>query len=374
VDARDDTHRWSETYDRRLDDVFQIQGEIAQHVASAVRRELTPSERGSIATRGTTDPEAYDLYLRARHLLNRRDAGAVAESVDFFRRAAERDPNFARAHAGLADAYVVLGMYGVRAPADVYPAARDAAAKALAVDPVLGEAMTAAACVTAVYEWRWGAAEEGFRHAVDRSPSYATAHQWYATTVLTAQRRFPDALASLERAHALDPASPAIATSKGVVRYYARDHRRACEQLEAVTREHPHFALAHHFIGLCHHAERRYEEALASAEAAVRHSGASSETLAAKGSALAACGRNAEAEGVLADLRDRGEHGYVSPVLLAQVLVALGRNDEALADLERAVELKATDLIWLGLRPTYDPLAASERFRAILASTGLSRG
>jgi serine/threonine-protein kinase len=373
LDARDDTHRWSETYDRRLGDVFEIQGEIAAHVATAVRRELTPAERISIHVRGTLDSEAYDHYLHGRFLWNQRDAGAVAESADAFRRAAEIDPTFALAHAGLADAYVVLGMYGTRAPADAYPLARDSADRALTIDPASGEAMTSRACVSAAYEWRWADAEQRFRRAIELAPSHATAHQWYATTVLTSTQRFPEALAALDRALALDPVSSAIATSKGIVHFYAGEYSRARAELEAIIREQPHFGLAHHFLGLCHQAEGHAQEALASAEAAVRHSGASAETVAARGAALAAYGRVAEAEGVLADLGARAQRSYVSPVLLAQVLVALGRHADALAELERALELRATDLIWLGVRPSYDALSGSERFAAVLSQVGLVR-
>lgn len=373
LDARDESHLWSETYDRTVGDVFEVQSEVAAHVAAAVRRELTSSERSGIAARGTSDAEAYDLYLRARFLWNQRDPAAVADSVDFFRRAAERDQGFALAHAGLAEAYVVLGVYGARAPADVYPAARYAARKALSIDPGSGEALAADACITAVYDWSWTAAEEQFRRAAEISPSYATAHQWYATTVLVPQRRFSEALAALDRAREIDPASPAIATSRGIVHYYAREYARAREQLDAVRKEHPSFGLAHYFLGLCHAAEGRLAEAVASAREVVHYSRGSSETLAAEADALARGGRGPEAELALAGLDRRAGSGYLSPVLRAQVLIGLGRTDAALAELERAVEVRASDLIWLGVRPTYDALGGSERFRAILARLGLPR-
>jgi serine/threonine-protein kinase len=373
LDAHRDRHLWSETYDRGLGDIFQVQSEVAAHVAEAVRRELTTSEQRGIAARGTSDPEAYDLYLRARFLWNQRDTDAVTESVDFFRRAAERDPGFALAHAGLADAFVILGIYGVRPPADVYPSARDAARKALAIDPGLGEAVAALACVAAVYNWDWLGAEEQFRRAIDLSPSYATAHQWYGMNALLPQARFTEALAALDRALELDRMSPAIATGRGIVHLYAHEYQRARQQFDAVAREHPHFGLVHHFMGLCHGAEGRLGEAIASADDAVRLYRGSSETLAAHGRALARGGHPAEAAAVLVDLGRRAAGGYASPVLLAQVLIGLGRTEEALIELERAIEVRASDLIWLGVSPTYETLAGSERFQAILARIGLPR-
>lgn len=373
LDARKESHLWSETYDRNVGDVFEVQSEVAAHVAAAVRKELTSSERSGIAARGTTDPEAYDLYLRGRFLWNQRDVGAVAESVDFFRRAAARDPGFALAHAGLADAHVILGVYGVGAPAEVYPAARDAAGKALTIDPGLGEAVAALACVAAVYDWDWRGAEEQFRRAIDLSPSYATAHQWYGMNVLLPQARFPEALTALDRALALDPMSPVIATGKGIALLYAGEYQRARRQFDDIAKEHSHFGLVHHFLGLCHGAEGRLGEAISSAADAVRLYRGSSETLAAHGRALARGGRTSEAEAVLSELRRRAADGYASPVFLAQVLIGLGRTEEALTELERALEVRASDLIWLRVSPTYETLAGSERFQAILSRIGLPR-
>jgi TolB-like protein/Tfp pilus assembly protein PilF len=371
VDARDDSHRWSETYDRSLGDVFQIQSEVAANVAAAVRKELSLADRNGITARGTADGDAYDLYLRARFLWNRRDVGSVEESVGFFRRAADRDPSFALAHAGLADAHVVLGIYGVRAPAEVYPSARAEAERALTLDPTLGEAVASAACVRAIYDWDWVAAEREFRRAITLAPSYATAHQWYATMVLTPQGRFAEALTELERAHELDPESPVVAASRGIVRFYERSYAKARSEIEAVVRAHPHFGLAHYFLAMCHEAEGRVAQAASAAAESVRLSGGSAETLATQGHALGRLGRTTEAETIHDELRARASSRYVSPVLIALVLVGLGRTDEALAELERGLEAKSTELIWLGVRPTWSVLGGSDRFRAVLARVGL---
>ncbi|HET9949277.1 MAG TPA: tetratricopeptide repeat protein, partial [Longimicrobiales bacterium] len=315
VDAREEGHLWTETYDRDLGDVFQIQSEVAAQVAAAVRRELTASERSGIAARGTTDPEAYDLYLRARALWGQRDEATVTESLTYFRRALERDAHFAAAYAGVADAYTVLGIYGARAPEEVCPAATDAAYKALETDPGSGEAMASLACITAVFSWEWERAEELFHRAVEMSPSYATAHQWYAVTVLTPQARFEEALAALERARELDPASPAIAATHGIIRLYARDYDAALAGLERVRASHPSFGLARYFLGQCHDAMGRLEDAAHELAEAVRLGRASSEMLAVHGHVLARLGRTAEAEGVLQRLEDRSRRTYVSPAL-----------------------------------------------------------
>jgi TolB-like protein/tetratricopeptide (TPR) repeat protein len=371
VDARDDSHRWSETYDRNLGDVFEIQSEVAANVAAAVRKELSHADRNRITARGTVDGDAYDVYLRARFLWNRRDVGSIEESVRFFREAAERDPGFALAHAGLADAHVVLGIYGVRAPSDVYPSVRAEAERALALAPTLGEAVASAACVRAIYDWDWTGAEGQFRRAIALAPSYATAHQWYATMVLTPQRRFAEALSELERARELDPNSPVVAASRGIVRFYEGDYAKARTEIEAVIDAHPHFGLAHYFLAMCLEAEGEDLPAVSAAAEAVRLSGGSAETLATHGHALGRLGRTMEAEAILADLRAKAANRYVSPVLIALVLVGLGRTEEALGELERGVEARATELIWLGVRPTWSTLESSDRFLAVLARVGL---
>jgi TolB-like protein/Flp pilus assembly protein TadD len=374
VDARTEAHTWAETYDRDLEDVFQVQSEVAAQVAGAVRRELSPDDLTRIQIRGTKVPQAYDLCLRARFLWNLRNENAVADSVEIFRRALALDPDFALAHVGLADAYTVLGIYGARAPAEVFPAARAAAQAALVVDSDLGEAIASEACVTAVYDWDWARGEKAFRKAIRLSPSYATAHQWYAMNLLAPLSRFDDARSELARAREIDPGSFAIAASQGIVSLYARDYDGALATLEAVDRTHPRFALVHYFLTQCHAAAGRVERSLEHGRRATELADRSPETLAVHAYALGLSGRRQDAEAALERLTALTDKRYVSRVLFAQVLLGLGRTEEALDDLERALEDKATDLIWLGVRPMYDPLRTSERFRKLMSAVGLPGG
>jgi TolB-like protein/Tfp pilus assembly protein PilF len=374
VDALDEGHLWSETYDRDLEDVFRVQSEVASQVAGVVQRELSPADRSRIELRGTTDPEAYDLYLRARFLWNARDRDAIVDSIELFQRALEHDPDFALAHAGLADAYVVLGIYGTHPPTTVFPAAKASIDAALSIDPQLGEAMAARSCVAAIYDWDWAGAEAGCRRAVELSPSYATAHQWYAMNILSAQGRFDDAFAALDRASRLDPASMAIAMGRGIVRFYARDYDRAIAELQAVERSHPRFARVHYFLAQCHAAKGEMHRSVTHTRQALESSRASSESLAVHAHVLARCGNPKPAGQYLDKLLARADRSYVSPTLIAQVMIGLDRTDEALDYLEAAAEGRATDLIWLGIRPVYDPLRGLPRFDAVLGRMGLLRG
>ena len=372
VDARTDDHLWTETFDRELEDIFEVQSELAAKIGEAVQRELTPSDRRRIEVRGTHDAESYDLYLRARFLWNQRSEASVAESVRYFQRALERDPDFALAHSGLADAYTVLGIYGARQPGEVLSAAKASAAAALAIDPTLGEAIAARSCVSGIFDWRWEEAEAGFQEAVELAPSYPTAHQWYAMNLLTPQGRFDEARRELQRASDLDPASAAIAVSRGIITFFARELEDATTELETVARLHPRYALVHLFLGQCYELRGDFDRSVRALERSVELADEGSEALAVLAHVHARAGHEEEAWAILTRLEDRSARRYVSPVLLAQTLTGMGRIDAALDRLEEAVRLRATDLIWLRVRPVYDPLRATPRFGAILTELGLA--
>jgi len=374
VDARSEDMLWSDTYERELEDIFEIQSEVAAQVARAVQQELTVSDAARIASRGTTNPEAYDIYLKARFLWNQRTGPAIAESLGYFERALELDPDFALAYSGLAEAHTVRGLYGMESPTTVFEAAKDAADEALRLDPMLGEAVAAKACVAGIFDWDWEVAERGFWKAFELAPSYPTARQWYAMNILTPHAKFTEAKEELSRASELDPGSRAIAIGDGIIAFYARDYGAAHEELEAVRWREPDFSLAHFFLGQCYAAQGDDDRAIDSLEEAVKLAGESSETLGMLGYAYGRVSRTTESEAVLDRLRQRAERRYVSPVLFAQVLIGLGRHDDALAELAEAAKVSATDLIWLAVRPLYDPVRDRDEFQAVLEEVDLRVG
>lgn len=371
LDTRTEDHLWAESYDRDLEDIFEVQSEIAARVAEAVRRELTVADRRRILGRGTDNGEAYDLYLRGRHLWEQRTEAAVSEAIRFLQEALELDPRFSLAHAALADAYTVLGIYGMRRPGIVLEAAMRSARAALELEPELGEAHAALACVRGVYDWAWASAETGFQRAITLSPSYATAYQWYASNLLVPLGRKEEAKEQLRRAKELDPVSGAITASEGIAAFYAREWATARATFEDLVRAMPRLTLAHLFLGQCLEFMGDSPGAIEALGHAVALSGESSEALAALAHAKASAGRSQDAERILGRLEARAEHAYVSPALLAQVLLGLGRADEALDRLDEAAGGRASDLIWLAVRPAYDPIRSSERFRAIVQRVGL---
>jgi TolB-like protein/Flp pilus assembly protein TadD len=362
VNARTDEHMWAETYDRQLEDIFAIQSEVAQRIATSLEAEMSASERARLDRPPTLRMDAYDAYLRGRYLWNQRTGHSIRQGIASLREALDADPGFALAWAALAEAHVTLALYGAAAPADVMPHARDAAARALALDPEGVEARTASAAIRLHYDWDWAGAEEEYRNAIERNPRYPTAHHWYANQ-LAAAARFDEARAALDRARELDPVSPAILTSGGIISYFERDNGRGCDELERVLQRNPGFPLAHMFLGLVLTAQGREAEAAARLRVAVELGGGTAEALSALACSLAGFGHHADARALLKKLRGGA---YTSPVLSASVLTALGEHDAAIEQLRAAVAVRAADLVWLGVRPAMDPLRAMPAFSTVL--------
>jgi serine/threonine-protein kinase len=372
VNVADGYRLWSERYDRTVDDVFAIQDEIAQAIADVLEAKLLGAPKAYAqepARKG--DPKAYEHYLRGRHHWGQRSASALEKSVEEFKLALAIDPRHAPAKAGIADSYVILGVYSHRPPDEVMPKAKAFAEQALEIDGSLAEAHTALACVRALFEWDWSAADALFRRAIAHNPQYATAHQWYAMNCLVPQGRFDAARAELDRALALDPLSLAVHTSVGLRYFYARELASAAAALQTTLGLNADFGAAYYFLGHVQIAMGRYDEAITPLERAVTLQGESAETMAALATAHALAYHRAHAEALLADLERRAKEAYVSPALLAQIHLGLGNHEAALARLEEAADRRSADLVWLKVHPIYDAIRGHPRFRALLGTIHL---
>lgn len=371
VDATTDTHMWAETYDRELEGIFEIQSEVARQIARALQARLSEGEVARLHRAPTVDLKAYDLFLKGRFLWNHRTERRLDESLSYFKEATRLDPGFALAHAGLADAYVTLAIYNARAPHEVMPRADDAAARALAVEPDQAEALTARACVRALYHWDWAQAETDFKRAMTHNPSYATAPQWYAMNHLALLGRFDDARARLLEARTLDPASPAIHASLGFLLLLEGQTHEAEARFRTLIGEQPEFALAHHFLAQTLDVQGRHGEALATLERALELRGPTPEVLSARACILARAGRGSEARDIHDELERRGATEYVSPTRLAQVSLALGETERALHQLQQAVQCRATDLAWVGVHPWFAPVRHHPSYPELADALGL---
>jgi serine/threonine-protein kinase len=371
TNARSGLELWSDQLDRELNDVFAIQDEIANSIASALQATLLGE---SVHAHGASvSGPVYEAYLRGRFALNKRTEAELTKAVDYFCDATERDPEFALAFAGLGDAMLVRGVYGAEPPHDVMPLARSAAERALAIDPSLAEAYATLGATRAVFDWDWAGSEDAFTRAIALGPRYPTAHQWYAVNCLVPQRRFEEAIRAIDRARVLDPLSLVIRATGGVVRWLAGDSDAAVKELEQALELDPSFAMTHYFMGCVRRDRGESEKAIAEFETAIAKSGGGTpEMLAGLAVTLA---RSGNADGAIA-LRNRlvslTDSRHVAPSLVAQVEASLGNADVALTHLERAVTDRDADMIFLGVRQAYAPLHGSARFESLKTRLGLS--
>jgi eukaryotic-like serine/threonine-protein kinase len=397
INAADGFQLWSERYDRELDDVFALEDELAASIASVLKVRLTggatapsavadsaPASLSSGRSGATarvlpvggprpTSIAAYERYLMGLQCWNRRTPQDLDRAVEHFGASVQSDPAFAAAWGAMALCYVTQHIYGLRRPDELVTLARAAVHNALRIDAHQVAALTARACVRAIHDWDFVAAEQDFRRCLDADPSNATAHQWYAMNLLAPLGRFAEARAQLEQARALDPLSPSVVASLGFVSYLEQGNDRAVDQFRRALVLDPTFAAALYFLGLTLTAAGRLDEAIAALEAAASGMARSPEVVAALGAAYAEHGDRVRAADLLEELERQTAERYVSPALTAIVRLALGDRDAALADLERALDVRAVEILWLDVRPTYAPLRQDPRFQTILARRASGR-
>jgi serine/threonine protein kinase/tetratricopeptide (TPR) repeat protein len=371
VNVADGYQLWSETFDRELEDVFAIQDEISRGIVSALKLRLLGEAPGPFVKSATADFEAYTLYLKGRLLWNRRSEDALRHGLAYFEQALERDPNYALAHVGLADSYVLLCFYTALAPAEGFPRAKAAAETALRLDPTLGEAYPALAYVKMYYEWDWAGALRAFRQAIERNPNYATAHQWLGNC-LAILGRFEESLASFQRAVELDPLSPIKNAALGWGHYFARRYPEAIAQQRRALEIDADLSVTHLWYGLSLEQTGAAGKAVERFEDAVRLLGRDPVGLSFLAHGLAVAGRRVEAQMLLDELLEMVSRRYVSGYDLAVVHVGLDRPDEAIAWLERGHAERTHWMALMKVDPRLDPLRSDPRFAKLIARMAFS--
>jgi eukaryotic-like serine/threonine-protein kinase len=371
INVEDGYQLWSERFDRTLDDVFAVQDEVARAVADALRLTLTSGMSRNLLAGRPEDPEAYTLYLKGRHFWSKRTEEGLRKSLTCFQSAIDRDPLFGRAHAGLAESYVTLGLYGVVDPNEVMPRARAEAQSAIDIFGPSASAYATLGCVQGMYDWAWDEAEGSFRKAIDAGPDAPSAHHWYAINHLVPRGRFEEAEAELRYALAADPLSPPISATFGLRSYFAHRYEAAIEELSGTLAFEGTFATAHLFLGLTLAEMGRFDAALEQIDRAIQLTQGSPEMRAARGYVAARAGMTTRAQDVLDALEAAAAERYVSPSLFAQVYSGLGDRPAALDWLEKARDIRAADLAWIAVRPVFDQLHDEPRFQAIRRSMHL---
>ena len=367
INATTDAHLWAETYDRKLTDIFAVESDIAKTIADTLHAKLTGSEKSAIAKRPTADTEAYELYLKGRFFWNKRTGPDLRKAIAYFNQAIAKDPNYALAYAGLADAYVLLPPYGAASASESFPQAEAAAKKALELDDALAEAHTSLGQVLVSYDFDFEGSTREFERAITLNPNYATAHHWYGSGPPLSLGEFDRAIAELKRAQQLDPLSLIINADLGSGFVTARRYDDAIAQLRKTIEMDPHFYYAHWNLGEALELKGQLREAFAEYKKAAELND-DPLVLSLVAQAEAKLGQRDDARKMLEQLEQLATRRYVGNYAFALVHIALGEKEKAIEDLEHAYRDRVgPDIALLKVDPMLDPLRGDPRFEALIA-------
>jgi TolB-like protein/Tfp pilus assembly protein PilF len=366
INALNDSHLWAETYDRKLIDVFQVESDLAQKIASSLEAKLTGAEQRAIAARPTENTEAYQLYLKGRFFWNKRTGADLHTAGEFFERAVTADPTYAGAYAGLAQTYLLIPVFGAGRPPDFFPKATVAARKAIELDETSSEGRAALAMLL-LFDFKFAPSEQEFRRAIELNPNYATAHHWFGNSLLVTLARFDEAIKEGQRAVELDPLSLIINADLGSTLMIARRYDDAIAQLRKTLVLDGNFAYAHWNLGEALYLKGDVTGAIAEYEKAAALDD-DPEILALLGRAYAETGKKEQALGLLEKLKALGGQHYIRNYVYTIIYAGLGDKAAAIDYLEKARDGGETpDTTWLKVDPLFDPLRNEPRFQQLVA-------
>ena len=370
IQASDDRHLWSHSYEGELSDALALQNKVASAIAEQIQINLKPNEQVALKKEKAVNPEAHEAYLKGRYFWNKRTDDGLRKAIDYFNQAIEKDPTYAQAYTGLADSYALLGdwEYGGMAPKEAFPKAKTAATKALELDDTLSEAHASLAFCLDLYDWNWDSAEREFKRAIDLNPGYATAHHWYGWHLVEVGRK-DEAIAELREAANLDPLSLIIGADLAEVLLVAKLYQQSIQQSLSTIAMDPAFAVAHYQLGQAYVQNGMYSDAMVEFQNAIKLSGANTTFTSNLAYVYALAGRRGEAVKILNDQKNR-DHGLTNSAEIALIYVGLGKNDQAMTWLERAYEERFNPSILA--RPSFDPLRSDKRFQDLMNRIGLS--
>ncbi len=365
IDARDDRHLWAQSYERDLRDVLALQSEVARAIADEIRVQVLPLEKVRLDRALPVDPVAYEEYLRGRFHWNRRTEEGALKALECFERSIARDPGYARAYAGLADAYETLGIYEYLPPHEAFPRAEAAVTRALALDDSLAEAHVSLGSHRFNARWDWPGSIASYRRAFAIEPNSVAAHHWYSD-LLSALGRSDEAIAEAKVAQSLDPLSLTVNTSVGLHLLYARRFEESIAAQERTLELDPSFAPALRSLGGALEQAGRFDEAIAAYERANTILPGEISAKALLTHAYAVSGRTGKARELLAELKAASGTRYVAAYTLAAIHVGLGEHDAALELLDRGWRERDRGMAWLKVSPRFDPVRGHPLFQEIL--------
>jgi len=372
IDAQTENVIWGNKYDRKSSELIALQSEIARDVSSKLRSKLSGADEQKLNKVYTTDPEAYQLYLKGRFYWNKLTPEDVRKSLEFYQQAIDKDPAFALAYVRISDTYLLLGvpdvMLGLLPPQESMQKARNAAEKALEIDPTLAEAYASRAHV----KWKerdWAGADADFKHSIELNGNYSNARRFYAIYLACAGRT-DEGLREVKRAEELEPLSVSVKAHVALVLYFSRRYDEAIEAGKKATEMDNSSPVAHQRLGSAYEQKGMFPEAIAEFQKAVNGSGRVQLAVASLAHTFALAGKRAEAEKLLDELRERSKTEYVSSYLMAEIYVALGEKEAAFKLLDKAYDEGSIDLVLAKVDPRLDPLRDDPRFGELLKKMG----
>jgi TolB-like protein/DNA-binding winged helix-turn-helix (wHTH) protein/tetratricopeptide (TPR) repeat protein len=370
MEASADRHLWSNSYEGDVRDIFVLQAQVAGKIADEIGIPLTPPERARLTRVHTLNPDAYQAYAKGRFYWNKRTLPDLTRAIGFFQEAVDKDPDYALAYDGLADSWLPLGWYGFLSPAETFPHAKAAVARALELDDSLAAAHTSLAFVNMYYERDWAGAEREFRRALELNVNYANGHHWYAE-FLSLVGRHERAIEESQRARELDPLSNIINAWVSSRYLFAGQYDKAIEEGRSAVEMDPNFAPSHLVLGQAYEQKGMLHEAISEFARAVNLTQGSSMYQASLAHALGRAGRRAEAAKALADLRKDSQRGFVSSYDLAVGQTGLGDKDRIFELLGAAVRERSPRAVFLNVDPRFNGLHSDSRFGELVQSIGL---
>jgi len=356
---------YSERYEREVQDIFLIQDEISLAVVENLKVELLGEEKTEMTKRHTEDLDAHNAYLQGLYFWGMRSAEGFKNSIDFFERAISIDPNYASAHAGIADVYNSMGYWGLLPPRVAFPRAKAASKKVLEIDDRHADANGTLGWINTIYDWEWRAAESQFKWAIELNPNSSRIRNWYAVH-LSFRGRFDEAIREVDQALELDPLSLLINSNAGAIRYAARRYDEAEILYYRALELEPNFGVARLFKGCLYIQKKRYEEAISELKKAAKLTGGMPWALGCLGMAYAHSGQRDKAEELLIDLEKKSKEKYVSPVGAALIHLGLNQIDKFRKWTEEALEYRDVTMPHLKVFPEFDSVRSEPWFQDIL--------
>ncbi len=372
VDGRTDEHLWSQSYDRDIEDLFEIQSDIAQRVAGALEVHLLAKERQRLEKRATDSVEAYTLYLKALHYRGERTGEGLKMAIKYFEEALRKDPKFALAYAGMADCYAQMGDDGILPSAESFPKAKQLAMKALELDETIAEAHATLGAVLEGYYWDLSGAEREFERAVSRNPNYGKICHCYGVH-LACMGRLDEAVVEIKRAQEANPLALDVNDCAANIFNWANQYDRALETCQTMLRIDEKFFPAYQDMGEVYLQKSMFKDALDALEKAVTISKGDSTAKAMLGYGYALSGEEEKGREILAELKVGSKQTYVSPVAIALVYCGLGEKNQAIQWLERAYEERSGGLLSMKVSPVWLGIRSEPEFIQLMNKIGLTK-